>query len=53
MGHISDPTLAALEREHEEVTKVNNISKIVLGRHEIEAWYFLPYPQEYANEELL
>jgi len=52
-GHITDPTLAALEREHEEVTKVKNISKIVLGRHEIEAWYFSPYPQEYANEELL
>jgi len=32
---------------------VKNISKIVLGRHEIEAWYFSPYPQEYANEELL
>lgn len=49
----SDPTLAALEREHEEVTKVKNISKIVLGRYEIEAWYFSPYPQDYANEELL
>jgi len=52
-AHSTDPTLAALEREHEEVTKVKNISKIVLGRHEIEAWYFSPYPQEYANEELL
>jgi histone acetyltransferase MYST1 len=52
-AHSTDPTLAALEREHEEVTKVKNISKIVLGRHEIEAWYFSPYPQEYSNEELL
>ena len=48
-----DPTLAALEREHEEVTKVKNISKIVLGKYEVEAWYFSPYPEEYTNEKRL
>lgn len=48
-----DPTIAALEREHEEVTKVKNISKIILGKYEIEAWYFSPYPNEYSNEKRL
>jgi len=48
-----DPTLAALEREHEEVTKVKNIERIYIGSWEVEAWYFSPYPEEYSNEERL
>merc|ERR1719362_1364368 len=28
----SDPTMAALEREHEEVTKVKNIERIYMGK---------------------
>ena len=46
-------SLAALEHEHEEITKVKNISKIILGKHEVEAWYFSPYPEEYSNEDTL
>jgi histone acetyltransferase MYST1 len=48
-----DPTLAELEREHEEITKVKNISKIIMGGWEVEAWYFSPYPEDYANCETL
>eukprot|EP00554_Chaetoceros_debilis_P016262 CAMPEP_0194126422 /NCGR_PEP_ID=MMETSP0150-20130528/59979_1 /TAXON_ID=122233 /ORGANISM="Chaetoceros debilis, Strain MM31A-1" /LENGTH=190 /DNA_ID=CAMNT_0038820281 /DNA_START=8 /DNA_END=577 /DNA_ORIENTATION=- len=48
-----DPTLAALEREHEEVTKVKNIERIYIGQWEVEAWYYSPYPEEYAYEEQL
>jgi histone acetyltransferase MYST1 len=48
-----DPQLAALEREHEEVTKVKNIERIYMGQWEVEAWYFSPYPDEYAYEERL
>lgn len=44
-----DPAYEQLEREHEEATKVKNIQKIVLGRYEIDAWYFSPYPDEYAQ----
>lgn len=43
--------LISLEREHEEVTKVKNIPCIVLGKYEIETWYFSPYPDEYSGEE--
>jgi len=54
-GHSNsgDPTLAALEQEHEEITKVKNIERIFMGRWEVEAWYFSPYPEEYAKEERL
>ncbi|MCO5603996.1 hypothetical protein L7F22_058153 [Adiantum nelumboides] len=40
---------AASLREHEEFTKVKNISKIELGKYEIDTWYFSPFPPEYSN----
>ena len=52
-GSSGDPSFAALEREHEETTKVKNIEKIVMGGWEVECWYFSPYPDEYANEDTL
>jgi len=52
-SHSGDPTLAALEREHEEVTRVKNIERIFMGQWEVEAWYFSPYPDEYAKQERL
>ena len=33
-------------REHEEVTKVKNVSRIELGRYSMETWYFSPLPKE-------
>jgi len=44
---------AASLREHEEFTKVKNITKIELGRYEIETWYFSPFPAEYNSCEKL
>ncbi len=41
--------MAALEKEHEEITKVKNINVIELGRYEIDTWYFSPYPEEFAK----
>lgn len=34
-------------KEHEEITKVKNINNVVFGGHEIECWYFSPFPKEY------
>lgn len=45
-----DPTTAALEREHEEITKVKYIDRIQFGRYEIDAWYFSPYSDEYGKQ---
>lgn len=44
-----DPTTAALEKEHEALTKVKYIDKIQIGRYEVDAWYFSPYPEEYGK----
>ena len=44
-----DPTAIALEKEHEEITKVKNIHTIEFGRYEIDTWYYSPYPEEYTK----
>lgn len=44
-----DPTTAALEKEHEQMTKVKYINCIRIGRYEIDTWYFSPYPEEYGR----
>lgn len=48
-----DQTAAALEREHEEITKVKNVHTIELGRYEIDTWYYSPYPDEYCDRDQL
>eukprot|EP00013_Stygamoeba_regulata_P025216 CAMPEP_0177648654 /NCGR_PEP_ID=MMETSP0447-20121125/10941_1 /TAXON_ID=0 /ORGANISM="Stygamoeba regulata, Strain BSH-02190019" /LENGTH=441 /DNA_ID=CAMNT_0019151305 /DNA_START=90 /DNA_END=1415 /DNA_ORIENTATION=- len=48
-----DQKMSALEKEHEEITKVKNIHMIELGRYEIDTWYFSPYPDEFASCEKL
>ncbi|CAG7723688.1 unnamed protein product [Allacma fusca] len=48
-----DPTTAALEREHEAITKVKYIDKCQVGRFEIDTWYFSPYPEEYGKQSTL
>jgi len=44
-----DPTTAALEKEHEKVTKVKYINTIQMGEFEMDAWYFSPFPEEYGK----
>ncbi|KAL6058153.1 Antigen peptide transporter 2 [Balamuthia mandrillaris] len=48
-----DHKLSALEKEHEEITKVKNIQKIEIGKFEVDTWYFSPYPEEYSNIDKL
>lgn len=48
-----DPTTAALEKEHEAITKVKYIDKLRFGRFEIDTWYFSPYPEEYGKVSYL
>uniref|UniRef100_A0A7S1FMN9 Histone acetyltransferase n=1 Tax=Corethron hystrix TaxID=216773 RepID=A0A7S1FMN9_9STRA len=49
----NDEALAALEREHEEITKVKNIGSILMGEYEVETWYFSPFPDDYCNVDRL
>jgi histone acetyltransferase MYST1 len=44
-----DPTTAALEKEHEKVTKVKYINTIQMGEFEMSAWYFSPFPEEFGK----
>jgi histone acetyltransferase MYST1 len=48
-----DPTTAALEKEHEAITKVKYIDRIQFGKYEIDTWYFSPYPEEYGKQSKL
>ena len=36
-------------QQHEEFTKVRNILSIELGRHEMDTWYFSPFPPEFKD----
>jgi histone acetyltransferase MYST1 len=45
-----DPQIAALEKEHEEITKVKNIELIEFGKYEVDTWYFSPYPEEFTSD---
>eukprot|EP00249_Psilotum_nudum_P004866 c18351_g1_i1 orf=345-1550(+) len=47
------PIDQSLEKEHEEKTKVKNIQVVELGKHEIDTWYYSPFPEEYSNEHKL
>eukprot|EP00079_Xenopus_tropicalis_P038819 XP_017952590.1 PREDICTED: histone acetyltransferase KAT8 isoform X1 [Xenopus tropicalis] len=48
-----DPTTAALEKEHEAITKIKYVDKIHIGNYEIDAWYFSPFPEDYGKQPKL
>jgi histone acetyltransferase HTATIP len=46
-------TSGSMTQSLAEVSRVKNINRIQFGRHEIDTWYFSPYPEEYASTDLL
>lgn len=36
-----------------ELSRVRNLEKIQMGKHEIEPWYFSPYPQEFSDCDMV
>ncbi|KAH3661790.1 hypothetical protein OGAPHI_005968 [Ogataea philodendri] len=36
-----------------ELAKIRNFSKVIIGNHEVEPWYFSPYPVELTEEDCL
>ncbi|ODV61312.1 NuA4 histone acetyltransferase complex catalytic subunit ESA1, partial [Ascoidea rubescens DSM 1968] len=36
---------------HLEVSKIRNLNKIIMGKFEVEPWYFSPYPIELTEED--
>lgn len=41
-------TSGSMTQNHSEIARVKNMNKIQMGEHEVETWYFSPYPKEYA-----
>lgn len=41
-------TSGSMTQSHSEISRVKNLNKLQIGKAEVEAWYFSPYPQEYA-----
>ncbi|KAI7907971.1 acyl-CoA N-acyltransferase [Cokeromyces recurvatus] len=41
-------TSGSMTQNLSEVARVKNMNKIQMGEHEVETWYFSPYPKEYA-----
>jgi len=52
-GNSGNPDLAELEAEHHEITKVKNVSQIVMGKYLVEAWYYSPFPPPYDRADTL
>ncbi|CAN6674634.1 histone acetyltransferase Esa1p [Trichomonascus vanleenenianus] len=46
-------TSGSMTQNAHEVSRVRNLQKIVMGEHEIEPWYFSPYPIELTEEEVI
>ncbi|GAA5962770.1 hypothetical protein JCM3765_001509 [Sporobolomyces pararoseus] len=46
-------TQGSMTQSHSEVSRVKNLDRIQIGRHLVEAWYFSPYPVEYAHTPIL
>jgi histone acetyltransferase HTATIP len=44
-------TGGSMVQNHAQLHLVRNLSKIQMGKHEIEPWYFSPYPQEFSDAE--
>jgi histone acetyltransferase HTATIP len=46
-------TSGSMTQSVQEIARVKNLNKIQMGQHEVEAWYFSPYPIEYAYCDIL
>ncbi|KAJ9107547.1 hypothetical protein QFC21_001006 [Naganishia friedmannii] len=46
-------TTGSMTQQHSEISRVRNFKMIHMGKHEIETWYFSPYPIEFAHIDIL
>ncbi|CCD24933.1 NuA4 histone acetyltransferase complex catalytic subunit ESA1 NDAI_0E01170 [Naumovozyma dairenensis CBS 421] len=46
-------TSGSMTQNPHEVARVRNLNKIIMGEHEIEPWYFSPYPIELTDEDVV
>ena len=43
----------SLTQNQTEISRVRNLTKIAMGEYEIEPWYFSPYPESFAEADLV
>jgi len=46
-------TSGSMTQSAHEISRVRNLSKIQMGKFELEPWYFSPYPVEYTEEDVV
>jgi histone acetyltransferase HTATIP len=46
-------TSGSMTQNQAEVSRVRNLEKIQMGKHEIEPWYFSPYPIEFGDVDMV
>ncbi|GAA5956109.1 hypothetical protein JCM21900_002596 [Sporobolomyces salmonicolor] len=46
-------TQGSMTQSNSEVSRVKNLDRLQIGKHLVEAWYFSPYPVEYAHTPIL
>ncbi|KAK9480343.1 acyl-CoA N-acyltransferase [Lipomyces japonicus] len=46
-------TSGSMTQSHHEIARVRNFMKVQVGKHEVEPWYFSPYPIELTEEDCM
>jgi histone acetyltransferase HTATIP len=46
-------TSGSMTQNSHEIARVRNLSSVIMGAHEIEPWYFSPYPVELTEEDVI
>lgn len=46
-------TSGSMTQSISEIARVKNLNRLQMGKHEVDAWYFSPYPKEYAHLPIL
>lgn len=46
-------TGGSMTQNQTEISRVRNLGRVQMGQHEMEPWYFSPYPVEYTEEEMV
>ncbi|KOS20632.1 Histone acetyltransferase ESA1 [Escovopsis weberi] len=46
-------TSGSMTQNPAEISRIRNISKVQFGRHDLFPWYFSPYPEAFAMEDVI
>lgn len=46
-------TGGSMVQNHAQLHLVRNLSRIQMGKHEMEPWYFSPYPQDFSDADVV